>query len=342
MNLTELRSRYASLDAYAGARLVTLGDGGERGVRVIELRSGGSLDLEVVVDRGFDIGRVAINGRTVSWHAPHGLRGPWLTDPNSDRGQGYLRAASGFLVTCGLDHIRQPETDGAEGLPLHPTGEVDYPLHGQGTGQPARLIGYGLDESNEAPCFWAEGEVIQSMTFQSALRLTRRITVPLGGTSFSITDRVANIGPFAATHMLLYHFNLGHPLVDAGSTIEVSDSRVTWRGSEHDPLAPFAAPSATHTADLAVFTMAPAGRAACHLRSPSGLALEVGFDQATLPFLQILRMGGRGLYGLGIEPCTSGARSRKEARANQQMILLEPGDSRDYALDISLSAAATS
>jgi hypothetical protein len=80
--------------------------------------------------------------------------------------------------------------------------------------------------------------------------------------------------------------------------------------------------------------MAPAGRAACRLRSPSGLALELGFDQAVLPFLQLLRMGGRGLYGLGIEPCTSGARSRKEARANLQMIVLEPGDSRDYALDI--------
>jgi hypothetical protein len=340
VKLAEVKAHYASLEAYAGARLVTLGDGGERGVRVIELRSGGGLDLEVVVDRGFDIGRVACKGSTVSWHAAHGLRAPWLTDASSDRGQGFLRGASGFLVTCGLDHIRQPETDTLDAAPLYPSGEIDYPLHGQGTGQPARLIGYGLDDAGDEPFLWAEGEVIQSMTFRGALRLTRRVTVPLGGSSFSIVDRVTNIGPFASTHMLLYHFNLGHPLIDAGSTIEVPDSRVTWRGTDHDPLAPIAAPQDEHSADLSIFAMGPGRCAACRVRSPRGFSLDLSFDQAALPFLQMLRMGGRGLYGLGLEPCTSGARSRREARAQQQMILLHPGDSRNYTLDISLSAAA--
>ena len=108
MNLSELRMRYASLDAYGGARLVTLGDGGERGVRVIEFRTGGGLDLEVVVDRGFDIGRVAIGGAL----SPRPARSAPPRSPTLIRSrQGYLRAASGFLVTCGFDHIRQPETD---------------------------------------------------------------------------------------------------------------------------------------------------------------------------------------------------------------------------------------
>jgi hypothetical protein len=338
MSLAELRSRYASLDAYAGARLVTLGDGGERGVRVIELRSGGGLDLEVVVDRGFDIGRVALNGQTISWHAPHGLRGPWLGDPHADRRQGFLRDASGFLVTCGYDHIRQPETDTLDAAPLHPAGEVDYPLHGEGTGQPARLSGYGLDETGEVPTLWAAGEVIQSMTFRGALRLTRRISVPLGGSSVSIADRVDNIGPFASTHMLLYHVNLGHPLVDAGSHIEVPDAAVTWQSREHDPFAPFGAPAAEHNADLSVLAMPAGRRATCRVSSPRGIVLELSFPPSALPFLQLLRMGGRGLYGLGLEPCTSGVRTRREARDAGQMIVLQPGEARDYVLDISLSA----
>ncbi len=49
-------------------------------------------------------------------------------------------------------------------------------------------------------------------------------------------------------------------------------------------------------------------------------------------------MGGRGLYGLGLEPCTSGVRTRREARDAGQMIVLQPGEARDYVLDISLSA----
>ena len=81
-------------------------------------------------------------------------------------------------------------------------------------------------------------------------------------------------------------------------------------------------------------------RASAFCSEPRGLSLDLSFDQAQLPFLQILRMGGRGLYGVGIEPCTTGVRSRKEARAAGQMIMLPPGDSRDYRLDISFSAAA--
>ena len=157
------RIRHASLDAHAQARLVTLGDGAERGVRVIELRNGAGLEAEVIVDRGFDIGRLALHGRTVSWHAPGGYVAPWLADPHAEQGQGFLRAMSGFLSTCGHDHIRQPETEPADLSPLHPTPDIVYPLHGAGAYQPARLTGYGLDEDRRV--LWAEGEVIQSMQF---------------------------------------------------------------------------------------------------------------------------------------------------------------------------------
>ena len=340
MTPAQLRACYGPLDAYAGARLVTLGDGGERGVRVIELRSGGGLDLEVVVDRGFDLGRLAIDGRTVSWHAAHGLRAPWLNDAHAGRGQGFLRANSGFLVTGGYDHIRQPETDRLDASPLHPHADVDYPLHGDGTGQPARLIGYGLEEEADAPYLWAEGEVIQSMTFRGALRFRRRLEMPLGGTGFTLTDRVTNIGPTAMTHMLLYHFNLGYPLVAEGTVLDAGDARVSWQGAPHDPLAAFAAPRVALNADLSIFTQ-PAGRLpSATVTSPDGLALTLGVDPAQLPFLQVLRMEGQGLYGMALEPCTTGTRSRADARARGQMIVLQPGDHRDYRLEISLAASS--
>jgi hypothetical protein len=266
------------------------------------------------------------------------LRGPWLTDPHGHRGQGFLRAASGFLVTCGYDHIRQPETDSLDASPLHPAGEVDYPLHGEGTGQPARLIGHGLDESGDTPVLWAAGEVVQSMTFEGALRLTRRISVPLGGSSLSIADRVTNIGPFAMTHMILYHFNLGYPLVDAGTRIDVPGAELTWRSTEHDPLAPLGAPAPEHNADLSVFAMPAGRRATCRVSSPQNVVLDLSFAPAALPFLQLLRMGGSGLYGLSLEPCTCGMRTRREARASGQMLMLQPGEARDYGLDLSFSA----
>jgi hypothetical protein len=335
-----LRARYGTLDAYAGARLVTLGEGSERGVRVLEMRSGGGLEFEIVVDRGFDIGRLALDGVTLSWHSANGLRGPWLSDAASDRGQGYLRQASGFLATCGFDHIRQPETDRADAAPLHPDGEVDYPLHGRGTGQPARLVGHGIEEEAEAPFLWAEGEIVEAMTFLGALRLRRRITVPLGGTSFSIEDRIDNVGPFVSTHMLLYHFNIGYPLVDAGARIDPGPAEEIWRGPDHIPLAPFTAASPRHSADLSIFRMQEDRPSVCRVTGRPGFGLAIGFEARQLPFLQLLRMGGTGLYGIGIEPCTTGVRSRREARETGQMIMLEPGEARDYRLTVSLTGRA--
>jgi hypothetical protein len=337
-DLHELRRSYPSIEAYAGSRLVTLEDGGGRGLRLLEMRSGGGLDLEITVDRGFDIGRLAIDGTTISWHSPNGIRSPWATNPQSDRGRGFLRGLSGFLATCGFDHIRQPETDRLDDAPLHPVGEVDYPLHGSGSGQPASLTGHGLDDSGSPPCLWAEAEVVQSTLFLGTIALRRRITVPLGGTSFIIQDRVKNIGPFPMTHMMLYHFNLGYPLVSAGTTIYMPGARQVWSSSDHDALARFEQPSKAHSADLSVFRMPDDGQASCVISNTERqLAISFRFDPSALPYLQLLRMGGEGLYGAGIEPCTTGCRTRSQARKAEEMIFLRPGDARIYTIEISLS-----
>jgi hypothetical protein len=44
------------LAAAGGVRSVVLGDGAERGIRVLEFRTGGGLRFDVLVDRAMDIG----------------------------------------------------------------------------------------------------------------------------------------------------------------------------------------------------------------------------------------------------------------------------------------------
>ena len=50
--------------------------------------------------------------------------------------------------------------------------------------------------------------------FGEQLLLTRRIEADLGGTCVRIADTVTNTGPTACPHMLLYHCNVGFPVVD--------------------------------------------------------------------------------------------------------------------------------
>ena len=53
----ELMRLVGRLDQVAGVRLVTLGDGIERGVRVLEFRTGTGYAFDVLVDRSMDVGR---------------------------------------------------------------------------------------------------------------------------------------------------------------------------------------------------------------------------------------------------------------------------------------------
>ena len=46
-----LMKRVGRLEQVAGVRLVTLGDGISRGVRVLEFRSGSGFEFDVLVDR---------------------------------------------------------------------------------------------------------------------------------------------------------------------------------------------------------------------------------------------------------------------------------------------------
>ena len=50
--------------------------------------------------------------------------------------------------------------------------------------------------------------------FGEQLLLTRRIEADLGGTAVRLTDTVTNTGATACPHMLLYHCNIGFPVVD--------------------------------------------------------------------------------------------------------------------------------
>src|SRR3984893_7425272 len=97
-----LMRRVGRLEQVAGVRLVTLGDGVERGVRVLEFRTGTGYAFDVLVDRSMDVGRCEFQGRSLAWLSPTGVVGPWFAEP---MGLGWFRSwGGGMLVTCGLDH----------------------------------------------------------------------------------------------------------------------------------------------------------------------------------------------------------------------------------------------
>ena len=76
----ELLARVGRLDQVAGVQLVEASDGAERGVRLLRFGTGSGFEFDVLVDRGFDIGRAWLSGRPLAWWSP-----PWYRRDSARR-----------------------------------------------------------------------------------------------------------------------------------------------------------------------------------------------------------------------------------------------------------------
>ena len=314
MKSSELRAKVGDLSQFASVRRITLDDGVERGVRALAFSSGGGLDFWALSDRSLDIGPVWWKGMPVAWQSMAGFRSPALHDAEEDGGRGYSRTNSGFLVTCGLDHIRQP-------LDSHP-------MHGRLPFTPARVSAYGEDWDRDEPLLFCEGEVMQFKAGGEALRLRRRIEVPIGGAEIRIRDVVENLAAEPSPQACLYHFNLGYPAIRPGSTVEFGGRELFHINALPDP------------SDHSYSRSCPAGgseRAVCNVLTPvaDGGRLKVSFEFATgtLPHLQLWHDFRPHACVLAIEPCTSARLDTPGPEA-----VLGPGDSRRYELRVSFSS----
>ena len=107
MNPGTLRPKLGDLRQIASVRKIVLDDGQERGVRALAFSTGGGLDFWVLADRSLDIGPLWYRGSPVAWQSPSAFAARPCTIPKARRPR--LRPQFlGLLVTCGLEHIRQP------------------------------------------------------------------------------------------------------------------------------------------------------------------------------------------------------------------------------------------
>ncbi len=334
---TELLNRVGRLEQVAGVRQVTLDDGLGRGVRLIEFRTGTGFAFDVVVDRSFDVARCEIGGRPLNWQSNAGIVGPWYYDPE---GWGWFRGwGGGMVVTCGLDHTLGPGEDTAEDYHQpHIRKTVPYGLHGRIGGLPARLIGHGERWDGDECVLWAEGEVLQSEVFGEKMTLHRRIEARVGESSFRIHDEVTNVGHYRTSHMYLYHCNVGFPVVDDGSEILVPSKRTTTdygvpiEGYRRlsGPIENFTEACFEH--ELAAESAGTVPVAVVNDRIGVGVYQVFRIDQ--LPHHTVWRMMGEDTYALAMEPSTNRDAGRWDARERGELQYLEPGEVRNYDLEI--------
>lgn len=337
----ELLARVGRLDQVAGVQLTEAADGAERGVRLLRFSTGAGFDFEVLVDRGFDIGRAWLTGRPLAWWSPVGLIGPWYHDST---GIGWFRGFAGGLVsTCGLDHTLLGGVDDATVFNYPHRPVESYGLHGRYTGLPARLAGYGVTWRDNDCVLWAEAEVSQVAVFGEQLLLTRRIEADLGGASLRIADMVTNTSATPCPHMMLYHCNVGFPVVDADAELIYPARPGTCVSDAHtERYRTLVAPEPSFVEECYEHDMGIGRDGSVHaavVNRAAGLGVYQRYRRDQLPHHITWRQLGSGTYVVAMEPSTNHDAGRFDARERGELIHLEPGEQRHYELEIGVLAS---
>ncbi|MES0034803.1 aldose 1-epimerase family protein [Mesorhizobium sp. M0046] len=336
----QVSERSGTLSQFAGVRLMTLGDGVERGIRMLEFRTGSGLRFTALVDRALDIADCDFRGQAIGWHSPSGFRHPGLHEYEGEEGLAWARSFSGLLLTCGLDHILFMNEVPADTYNYPPKKTVRHSLHGRVSTIPARLTGYGETWDGDRCVLWAEGIVQQSTVFGEDLHLLRRIEADVGGNEIRLSDRVVNHGFNRTPHMYFYHINVSHPVLDEGSRYLAPIRDVVWAGhaGEHYeaqkvgyrtvPAPQLGFKEQVWQHELGADSTGEVPVAVVNDRL--GLGFEVVTRKDQLPCAYQWQNFQAGQYALGIEPSTHHVLGNLAARERGEMIWLEHGESRSY------------
>jgi len=329
----DLLQRVGDIDQFGGVRVAELSDGFERGVRMADICTGSGLAFTVLIDRGMDIGWASFQGASLTWRSPTTAVGPAYFEPEA---KGWLRGFHGGLVTtCGLTYLGAPCLDEGKALGLH----------GRASFIPATHFTYGGDWSGDEYDMWVSGRVREASVFGENLVLERHIAARLGTSQLSLADCVRNEGFHSTPFMLLYHVNLGFPLVDEKSELLSNSASVRPR----DQIAAlgvgqynrFQPPTPGYQEQVFYHTLKSDAEGYAQVAlvnrtygAGQGLGVYLRFRLEEMPHLVQWKMMGQGEYVCGLEPGTNLVEGRDMERKEGRLQMLEPGESRSFRLEI--------
>ena len=296
------------------------------GMRLVEVSNGLGIELTITPDRCADISRLSFRGINMSYFAPCGYVAPAFYD---DKASGFLKSfTAGFLTTCGLRAVGTPCADEGEELPLH----------GTIANAPAERV-YWTEEGD----FLAiRAQIDDAALFAPKLRLCREIRVSLKENAFAINDRIINAGDKREPLLILYHMNMGYPLLDEDSVITIPSAEVEPRDAHAaEDLANWMKiipPQAGYVERCYYHRFADGNGRAAIWQPKLGQGLEISFDSGELDgFVEWKMMGVRD-YVLGLECGNCYPDGRAAMRKLGMLKFLDAGEEKAYEVRVALKA----
>ncbi len=329
----ELLRRVGDMSQLASAQPFELVDGIESGVRGVWLRNAAGLELCVIADRGMGIASLLYRGIPIPFTSAAGTVHPSFTEPH---GLAWLRSwPGGFLTPCGLTQVGSPCID--EG--------VELGLHGRLSSLPAKGLAWGGEWQGESYVIWVKGCMRETSVFGENVLMTRTIGMQLDDPGFWIEDRVENQGFTPAPHMFLQHINLGFPLVDVDSILELPAHTTQPRDEAArlglDQYCEFSVPISGFQEQVFYHELESdlQGQVEVRLLNPTfasgrGISFTMKYAKADYPVLVEWKMMSEGLYVVGLEPANCHVEGRVHERKMGTLQTLAPQEVRTYRIDM--------
>ena len=297
----------------AGAEFFRRDGGAGDGMKVCRVRNGLGLECMITADRAADVTELTFLGQNMGYLSPCGHCSPNGALPFLER------FTAGFFTTCGLNNVGTPNVDQGENLPLHGTIS-NTPCH-------------SLTAEHTAEGIRVKAVIFDSRPFGRNLKLEREYFFPADKNEFTLTDTVTNLGKTPEPYEILYHCNMGYPLLDEDAILTIPSTSVTPR-NDH---------AATGLSDWSKVEKPTAGyeemcfyhqmekNARVSLEQPKlGLGLALEYDSENLPYFVQWKMMGQTMYVMGLEPANCAIEGRAALREAGKLAFLNPGQSNTH------------
>lgn len=271
--------RVSNFKQMASIRRYTLTEGREKGIEVLDCDNG-KLRFLLNINKACDVMQLYHEGQNVSFLSKNAF---------SPREINFLnRFEGGMVYTCGLDSVG---------------GRDGYELHGSLHNIPSEIVHASCD---------TDGIVIEALVRDTALFgknlvLRRRISAEIGGETLSITDTLVNESFREEQYCLLYHINVGYPMLDEGAYAVVDANkcyaRTEWSKKNEATMYNIGA-SVPNEEETCYFLDLNTPKASL-VNEKIGKRLTVSYSNDTLPSFVYWKSMASGDYALGLEPCTT-------------------------------------
>ena len=271
--------RISEFAQVASLRRYTITEGRGKGLDVIDCDNGKTRFL-LNVSKACDMMQLYYKGKNMSFVSKNGFTKREV--PFAKRFEG------GMLYTCGLDSVGERE---------------GFEEHGSIHNTPAEIL---RAECNEQEIV-VEAVIRDTEICGKNLVLRRKITAPIGGDTVAVQDTLTNESYRDEAFCLLYHVNVGYPMLDEGARIvadtKLCQPRTPWAEKNIDTAYQITAP--VPNMEETCYYLEPKDHSVSLVNEKLGRKFTVSYSGDTLPnFLEWKSMAS-GDYALGLEPCTT-------------------------------------